>query len=172
MKNTSKWFRIFALVAVIGFSVSCGDKGSGDPTGPGGGDPPVDPPKVIAAEWRETLPYSDNYSPSFGVSYTGFTTVIGENTITLSGGTLGSDVTITGIYTEGGGPVTLLNPGAYTYVYKDGAKIGCIVGYLNFTAYMLQIGNTAKGNASDWESTFGITLDLSGVPDYPSIQGL
>ena len=128
-------------------------------------------PKVIAAEWRNTLTYSGDYSPSSGDNYTGFSAVIGENTITLSGGTLGSAVTITGIYTEGGGPVTIKTPGEYTYVYKDGGKIGFMVSFTDGADFqVLCIGTYAHQRQEYYElNIVGMTLDLTGVPDFPAV---
>ena len=178
MKNNSKWFEAMPRIALITLTVvialafaACGDKGSGDPTGPGGGDPPVTPPKVIAAEWRKTFSNGD-YMPNGDDYYAPTTTILGENTITISDGGLGSSVTITGVYTQGGGPITINDPGEWAYVYKDGVKIGYIYRSHNFTNYLLQIGKVAVVNVSAQESSIGVTIDLDGVPDYPSIQGI
>jgi predicted small secreted protein len=161
MKNTSKWFGLIALVAVIALTFAACNK----PTGGG------DDPKVIAPEWRKTFSSGD-YMPNNDDYYAPTTTTLGENTITISGGGLGSPVTITGVYTQGGGPITINDPGEWAFVYKDGVKIGYILGSYNFTNYLLHIGKVAVVNLSANESTFGVTIDLDGVPDYPSIQGI
>ena len=165
MRNAIKLIGIAALVAVL-LAGTLIVLGCNKPTG--------GTPKVIADEWQNTLTYGGEYSPS-GVAYMGITAVIGENTITVSGGGLGSDVTITGVYTQGGGPVTLQTPGEYTYVYKDGAKIGFMVRWTDGSAICQRLcvgGTYIESYQPIHEAEQGITLDLTGVPLFPGILGL
>ena len=128
--------------------------------------------KFIAAEWRKTLSDNGEYeADGTDTKHTGLTTVIGENKVTLSGGDLGSDVVISNIYTEGGGQGTKLTPSEWAYVYKDGAKIGFIVKYNLYgtTCYDILLGAQAKARVAGYDFDLGITIDLTGVPDYPSV---
>ena len=150
-------FPLFILILI--FSACGGDGSSSDP-------------KVIAAELRKTLTNGDYYeADSTDTTRNGFTTVIGEKTITLSDGNLDSTVTITGVYTEGGGAATY-RTGEWTYVYKDGEKIGYIGKYTIFSDvwYELFIGKEAKDFASIYEIDLGITIDTTGIPDYPKFR--
>ena len=140
--------------------VSCGGGAGGD-----------DPPKVIANEWRMTLPYGSNYQADSGdTMYNSFSTTIGENTITLSGGDFGT-VTLSGVYTKGGGAVTNHTPGKWAYVYDARGKIGYITTCTpSSIEYELYIGICTEDYVADSESYNGITLNINGIPEYPAFR--
>lgn len=129
---------------------------------------------TVAEDLQATLSSGQYQATVTDSNHTGLTVVMGSDTITISGGDLGSPVTISGIYTAGGGTITGIGytSSKWTYVYRDDEKIGYIFKY-NFAGtdvYYLYIGKFAKLTQAGAESQFGITLDTTGIVDYPSIH--
>jgi len=151
MKNLMKLLGIIVLTATIGFGMTACGNGDDD-----------DPPKVIAADYRGTITgasldlttISDNHNINL---------TVGETSLSWTGDKTGSQ---TGVYTESGGT---LSDGKWAYLYKDGTKIGMIA--KNSGTLEIITGNAAKDNTASIQTYYGgISLDFTGISDYPSIQ--
>ena len=126
--------------------------------------------KLIAPEWRQPF-IEGEFQDIEGMLHSIIALTLGANTITISAYDLDPPVILSNVYTEGGGPVTVNTPGEWAYVYQDSAKIGYI---FSFTGegnhyYRLLLGDKAKYDAEANGDAIGVTFDLTGVPDCPSL---
>ena len=161
------FFGLLAILLAVGFT-ACGSNGAG-PGDPWDG-------KTVAAEWRKTMDNGDGVceldeNPSS--RFYNVNIAIDETTITFTGGDLGANVkTISGVYTEEGGMVTVSGPGKWAYVCKAGEKLGFIIKYTG-TTYGLLMGGQATDLVGIYNTNYvpDPAIDITGIADYPAVCG-